>query len=126
MSTAQKYILCIVGGILAEIGVPLLLVVSAFALSSIHVQVSQNFICAVAFPFYCYGDVDTALPLIIVLAFTTLFQWPIYGWILGSGWVHHRLSRYAAILAGFHIIAAVVAFWYSSKHPVDIFRGCSM
>ena len=126
MSTPGKYIICIGIGILAEIGIPLSLFILAFALFSIHIEISQNFIFALALPFYCYGDLSTALPLSITLAIATLFQWPIYGWILGSGWVHHRLSKYAVILASFHIIAAVLAYWYSSKHPVDMYRGIKL
>jgi hypothetical protein len=123
MNTAQKYSLCIVGGVLAEFAIYILILILPFTLSSIHIEVSQNFILSLSFPFINYVDLDTSLPLTIFLTFASLFQWPIYGWILGSGWTNHRLSKYAMVLAGFHIIAAIFAFWYSSKHPVDMWRG---
>jgi hypothetical protein len=125
MSSAQKYAVCIVGGVLAVISAPILVVALGFALSSIHFQVSQN-LMVLAFPFCCYSDLDASLPLYLVVIFATLLQWPIYGWIIGSGWVHNRLSKYATLLACFHIIAVAIAFWYTSKHPLDLWKGARL
>ncbi len=44
MSNAQKYSICIGGGILAEFGIYILALVLPFALSAIHFGDSQNII----------------------------------------------------------------------------------
>jgi len=122
MIAAKKYLICIGIGVLVEIVAAILLVLLAFS----TIPVSLDRIVVFVFPYSCYSNLQIAFPLVFASAFSLLLQWPLYGWILGSGWVHHRISRYAVVLAGFHIIAAVVAFWYISKHPADISHAWRM
>ena len=128
MSTPGKYVICIGIGVLAEIGIPFLFVILAFALNYIHIEVSRNVIIAFSFPYFFCADLQTGFPLALSVAFfiASLLQWPIYGWILGSGWAHHRFLKYAVILASIHIMAAIVAYCYWSKHSFDMFKGCSL
>jgi hypothetical protein len=62
--------------------------------------------------------------LFLLVFIVSLIQMPIYGWILGSGWVHHRFRIYASILAGVHIVAGFVGYWMQAKAGCwHLFRG---
>lgn len=42
-----------------------------------------------------------------LLAIIYLFQWPIYGWFVGFGWVRDRLWKHASAVIALHVLAAV-------------------
>jgi len=73
MSTAQKYTICIVGGVVAEFAIPLLLYLLAIALAANHIDVSLN-ILPLALPFFCFNGVYHSLPVDIFLFFAAFFS----------------------------------------------------
>jgi len=117
MSTIQKYFICIGLGVVAEIAALYFFFFAPFVFSLIHIPVSENSIVAILFPYFVIADWQTVVPFWFIGMTASLFQWPIYGWICGSGWAHQRFKRDAIILAGIHIVSAVVAYHYWSEHP---------
>lgn len=47
-----------------------------------------------------------------LLAIIFLFQWLIYGWFVGLGWVRNRLSRHASVVIIIHVLAAIAGMWH--------------
>ena len=47
-----------------------------------------------------------------VLVFVFLFQWPAYGWVVGSGWAKGRFWQYVGMLAVVHVLAVILGLRY--------------
>jgi hypothetical protein len=125
MTNGEKYGYCISFGIAAVVGIPLALFLIAFGLFYLHINVSLNLMVVIAFPYLFLADWQPAFPIVFIAVFGSLLQWPLYGWILGSGWVHHRFLKYATVLACIHAIVTIIALCYCSKHPDTFFKGSS-
>jgi hypothetical protein len=113
MSAAPKYIICISAGVLAEAAVFLAAMMVTFTGCG-SAPLPDGF--AFVTPYYMMVP-QKSLPVSIALVFfvITLLQMPIYGWILGHGWVHHRFRKRFLILAVVHIIAGFVGYWIYTR-----------
>jgi hypothetical protein len=65
------------------------------------------------FPFYfviigCIGWSNWAFIMLI-------FQWLIYGWVIGLGWELGRFKKFAFAVLGAHIVTAFIGFWLYGK-----------
>ncbi len=113
MSAAPKYVICIGAGILTEVGVFFVSVMATFAGCG-SAPLPREF--AFVTPYYMMVSKDsTPVSIITVVSVITLLQMPIYGWILGSGWVHHRFWRHFLILVSVHIIAGFIGYWIHTR-----------
>jgi hypothetical protein len=84
---------------------------------------------AVSFPYLFVADWlnanPHANPIIFIFLFISLIQWPVYGWILGRGWVRQQFLKYATILMAIHFTVGILAYvFYWSSHPFDPWKGC--
>jgi hypothetical protein len=106
MSASFKYGLCICLGVFVLIAGTLLAIICGQA------------VVLSLFPYYdCMKHTASNFGAAILI-FTTLIQWPVYGFILATGWVRRRFARYAFILASIHAVTVTVAFWFISTHPL--------
>ena len=122
MSAAKRYGLCIGSGVLlqcaiffAEVGRVGLFVEGTYRPPNSFCFVLPYYMIyfrpSVAFP-----NVNVALGLIgLFVILITNLQMPLYGWIVGSGWVHRRLFRCVTILAVVHITAAIIAYYVQTR-----------
>jgi hypothetical protein len=98
-------------------------------LYDVHIQISSSLIVAVSFPYLFVADwlnaTPHANPIIFIFLFISLIQWPVYGWILGRGWVRQQFLKYATILMAIHFTVGILAYvFYWSSHPFDPWKGC--
>ncbi len=53
--------------------------------------------------------------LLFWLTIVFLFQWPIYGWFVGFGWVRSRLWQHASVVIIVHALAALASLSYFER-----------
>jgi hypothetical protein len=120
MSANKKYTLCISCGALAPIVFLVIYIVSCFCFHTTIIE-ETNIVgrLIIAYLLPLLGCIDhTSAPLAAaILIFVSLIQWPIYGWMVGSGLVHRRLLRHLLVLASIHVVLVVGAFWFIAKFP---------
>ena len=100
------------GGVLAGIVVQLpVLILLVGQVLDMHNRFST--LVSVLLPYAAIFDRLTRPPTAIAFAvlFITLFQYPLYGAVIGDSWVRGRLATVTAGLATIHAIASAIAIY---------------
>jgi hypothetical protein len=118
-----KYSLCIGLGILVEFPIVFAVLMVKWSEHSPLPPLPTGF--AFVIPYYSLASArgeENAVA--VVFACATVIQMPLYGWILGRGWVRHRFGRYALVLAGVHLTTAIAGFLVHTKPQfLPVFAG---
>jgi hypothetical protein len=106
VSAKLKYGVCIGTGILVEIA-GLLMALGATWMPCGHKPLPEVF--GFVFPYFSIvvptGEPGTLANTVAVLS---LFQMPVYGWILARAWVRHRVWPEVTILGAIHFVSSMV------------------
>ena len=108
MNIAVKYSICIAIGVLTQIVIVFAAIGATFAGCG-SAPLPREF--AFITPYYLLLSKNTTPALIVTtVSIITFLQMPLYGWILADGWAHRRFWIQASILAGIHLVVAVIAY----------------